>query len=139
MCKSGDIIRINDLISYYINPAHRVNNNRVKSFWLIKPNVERNYFVTCFNNGWFVNTKGWGLYRHNGSLRLLGKDREKNESKIGVFVTHNNNINRWHGYPYERINPGDKPMDSILILWKNIELINKSQMKKLKKGKVCNL
>lgn len=142
MCIIGSTVNINGNgnISYLINPNHRIRNNPNKSYWLVTPPSERDYFVSSINNNWIRNNRGWGIYSTNGVIDLLGIDRNREESKIGIFVTHDNNSTLWHGYPYERIHVADKPPNDILLIWRDItRIIRNSQMRKIKKGLLCNL
>lgn len=127
---------IND--KYIISKDHRERKPN-KSFWIIKEPEEVECFITSLNNGWKLDNLAWGFIRDGNNFKVIGQDCKKTPLKIAKFIDSTNS-KIWHGYPINTSgNPNDVPHQNILKLWKNSNIINKSEFNKLKQGKRCDL
>lgn len=121
--------------SYLISKKHRGNPTRDISVWSIVFEAEIECFTSCYTNGWFFETQGWSfLLSDQGGLTTLGHNLRNNDLVIAKFTEDQN---CWHGYPADiRNKPHDKPLPSILQVWRNAALITKTTMARIKMGQL---
>lgn len=125
-------------ISYIISAAHRRKSSQ-KSRWTINTNEEMTCFSNSMINTWKQDFNAWGLHIINNTPNILGKGINNEDLKVAKFVDGNQN-NIWHGYPANILaNKQDIPPISILQLWKKLNYINKSDIKKIRQQLPCNL
>jgi hypothetical protein len=125
--------------SYVIHPDHR-NGNHNKSQWTISEVNELNVFVGTYQQSWFANTVGWGIFVVDGNIRYLGVGQDHLERVfIAKFVT-NHSQQPWHGYPADhRNNQADIPDRDILRRWLQGNVLPAPKISKILGGKKCRL
>jgi len=133
-------IQISDDTSYISIPKHR-NRSSSYSIWVIHIYEEVECFIHTHKQGWIVKEKetGWGLHLVDGKPEFLGELSNGEQSKIAKFVG-NQPMGLWHGYPsdYQR-NLQDRPPINIMLVWRDLCLVTKADISKIKAGKPCKL
>jgi len=125
--------------TYIISSQHRQLGNPNKSIWSIPYEEEIDCFILSKTSKWINGSVCWGLKPINNRLEVIGKNNDQEDLKIAKFVDGNKN-NIWHGYPADcKRKKQDIPDTEILVIWKNKELIGKSDVRKLKQQMTCNL
>jgi hypothetical protein len=131
-------ISISDDTSYISIPKHR-NKGSLYSIWTIHIYEEVQCFIYTHRHNWIAEGNGWGLHLVDGKPEFLGEVSSGKQSKIAKFVV-NQAMGLWHGYPsdYQR-NKKDRPPISILEVWRDLDLIKKADISKVRGGKSCRL
>ena len=133
--KNGDTLKF---IDYHHSSAPTAD----KSIWTIQnaPIIEEHLVTEIIDNQYISNESnkqvGFNLYKENSKLSVLGKDNVSDKLYISKFIGDNRS---WHGFPvnHQKRN-ADKPPVKILEKLLNNNTIDKSQMKKIERGKsIC--
>ena len=91
-----------------------------------------NYREECASDSKLA--QAYNFYKHGGHLQFVGVDKDNNQVKLGKFVLTKTGL--WHGYPTDYWdNTQDKPKKETLEKMMNNNLIDKNQMKKIRRGK----
>ena len=126
--------------TYMISSHHRrTSGNNNKSVWTISNNEEVNLFIFSKTSNWVEDNICYGLKLNGKTILVVGKTPNSQDLKIAKFVDGNRN-NRWHGYPADPKNKKqDIPCMEILTIWRNLNYIGKSDVRKLKQQISCSL
>ena len=124
---------------YTIKLDHR-NKTKEKSQWTVSHQDEVSIFIDAYTRTWVSEDNAWGVFFSNGNLDYLGVAQDHvTQIFIAKFVNdviHNN----WHGYPANyQIHSQDIPEESILKNWLDNDILPKSKINKIARGKPCKL
>ena len=125
--------------NYTIKLDHR-NKSKEKSQWTVSHQDEITIFVDAYTRIWVNKDNAWGVFFNNGKLDYLGVAQDHfTQVFIAKFINdtaHNN----WHGYPADhQSHPQDIPDESILKNWLDNDILPKSKINKIARGKPCKL
>lgn len=125
---------------YLFHKQHRSRGNVHKSKWSIALRKELECFTKSLNSGWTVTPLGWGVhYIRKTQLLPLGCNRHNESLYIAKFVDGSSN-QTWHGYPADFVrNSQDRPSTNVLTSWRDLGLIKKHHISKIRQGKKCDL
>jgi hypothetical protein len=116
--------------SYKVNSKHRKPNpSQNASVWKIPEWNEIQLFAIASAKKWYKDGILWAVMP-NG-LSKIGEDLENN-LYIAKYRCDSNS--EWHGYP---VHPQDAdiPPDVVLELWRNDNLIDKTDKSRIQRGK----
>ena len=124
---------------YFFHGHHRSRRRTHKSQWTITMPQELDCFTTALCNQWTNNDQGWGVRIENMRMIELGRNAHGEPLSIAKFQDAAS-PGMWHGYPadYAR-NIQDRPNVGILISWREMGIIHKHQIAKVRAGKKCAL
>jgi hypothetical protein len=123
---------------YTVSSAHR-RHQPDKSRWTISVDAEVECFIDSHFNNWTEVSIAWGIMYLDNTLLVVGVSSLNDSLKLAKFVDSSAN-GLWHGYPADYVrNYQDRPGMIILKDWRIRGIIEKHQMIKIRKGKVCNL
>jgi len=125
---------------HYVHKLDHRNGAPKKSQWIIPEQEERDCFKAMHDQELFANGIGWGVYAVNASLSQIGFGVDRlRELYIAKFVDGNSN-NHWHGYPADHVSHNqDIPDSTVLMAWRNMDLLTTSKVRKILRGQPCNL
>ena len=120
--------------SYKVNPKHRAGKpTKDASMWTVSEWLEIQLFGEASKNNWQSKEKPllWAIHKHPAGLSKIGSDTS-NELYIAKFRCDHNK--EWHGYP---VHPrgDDVPPEEVLECWRQAELIDKTDKRRIQTGK----
>lgn len=123
----------------FIDYHHGQNPTQDKSIWTITnaPIVEENLVEDIIINNYVIvdsnKAVGYNVLQDNETLVVLGKDKFIDKLVLSKFIKQSN---IWHGYPANYMNrQADKPKDEILSALLQNNKIDRTEMKRIKRGK----
>ena len=125
--------------NYTIKLDHR-NKSKEKSQWTISHQDEVNVFVNAYTCNWIYKDNAWGVFFDNENINYLGVAQDHSTQVfIAKFVNDTNQID-WHGYPADyQLHSQDIPDEAILNYWLIHNILPKSKINKIARGKPCKL
>lgn len=121
-------------LSYKVNPKHRTSKpSEDASVWIVSEWIEVQLFGEASRRNWRSNDKNflWAMYAHERAPSKIGLD-PSNDLYIAKFRCDNNQ--EWHGYPVLPRGE-DIPPDSVLELWRQANIIDKTDKRRIQTGK----
>lgn len=120
--------------SYKINQKHRVKKpTEEASIWTVSEWIEIQLFGEASRKNWRSNGKEflWSIYGATNGPVKIGVDTENDLYMAKFRCDHNQ---EWHGYP---VHPrgGDIPPEPVLELWRQEEIIDKTDKRRIQTGK----
>lgn len=123
-------------LSYKVNPKHRVAKPTADaSIWTVSEWIEVQLFADASRKNWHSTGKNflwaaWAGGEGEGPSKI-GLD-PSNDLYIAKFRCDNNK--EWHGYP---VHPRgeDIPPEAVLELWRQEEIIDKTDKRRIQTGK----
>jgi len=86
-----------------------------------------------------ADSTAWGLHLASRMLGYLGEGASGRRLFVGKFLA-SYGFPIWHGYPADHVaHSQDIPPDPVLQAWSQSGLITASKMRKLARGRPCNL
>ncbi len=125
--------------NYTIKLDHR-NKSKEKSQWTVSHQDEVNIFIDAYNRTWVSKDNAWGIFFNHGEIEYLGVAQDHiTQVFIAKFVNDIAHTN-WHGYPANyQMHSQDIPDESILNNWLVNNILAKSKISKIARGKPCKL
>lgn len=126
-------------VRYTPNGAHRNRAFRDKSQWQIRTREEVDCFSDAHARQWCQASSGWGVH-----VDAIGRPQQLGVSCTGYGLWFAKFVDKaqggdWHGYPadYPRY-ANDRPPTTLLQVWRQLGLIDKRIMLKVRQGQLCN-
>ena len=138
-------------VSFITTAKHRNPSNKEASVWTITISEEYDCFIDAMSyidrnvatNISYIatdNTLCWGVIVLDDKLFKLGENNFTDKLVFGKFTNHENNDDKWHGYPADFTKkPQDRPP---LVFTKSLSsngYISKSKAKKASEGRKCRI
>ncbi len=125
--------------NYTIKLDHR-NKSKEKSQWTISHQDEVKVFINAYTRNWIYKDNAWGVFFDNRNINYLGVAQDHfTQVFIAKFVNDTNQTD-WHGYPADyQLHSQDIPDEAILNDWLIHNVLPKSKINKIARGKPCKL
>ena len=127
------------IAGYYKAVSYHRNGTCGKSQWTISVDDELDLFAEAKRDGQLFDDKGYAIWIIDNNAGVLGVTEHDSETKLARFVDGTRS-DHWHGYPANYLRAkNDIPPMTLLKLWKDRGLIEKSDMTRMKNQKPCSL
>lgn len=127
------------IAGYYKAVSYHRNGTGGKSQWTISVDDEIDLFAVAKRDGQIFDDKGYAIWIIDSKAGVLGVTEHDSETKLARFVDGTRS-DHWHGYPANYLRAkNDIPPMTLLRLWKDRGLIEKSDITRMKTQKPCSL